>query len=101
MTKEEGKSMPSLQEALRAAQLVSTTKADAVERQQRERLANEEKQRERHALIREHHDEEKQRRQERFLRDAARETTQAGSQVGTKAYFDRFKFQSTQSRKRS
>ena len=83
--------MPSLQEALRTAQLVSATKADAVDRQQRERLANEEKQRERHALLRGSHDEEQQRRQERFLRDAGRQTTKAGSRVGTKQYFDRFK----------
>lgn len=83
--------MPSLQQALLAAQLVSTTKADVTDRKQRERLANEEKQRERHALLRESHDEEGARRQEQFLRNAGRETTQAGSRVGTKAYFDRFK----------
>ena len=83
--------MPSLQEALRAAQLVSTAKADAVERQQRERLANEEKQRERRALLRGDHDATQQQRQERFLCGAGRETTRAGSCVGTKAYFDRFK----------
>jgi hypothetical protein len=83
--------MPSLQEALLAARLVSATKAEAAERKQRERLANEETQRELHALLRGSHDEERLRRQERFLRGASRETAQAGSRVGTKAYFDRFK----------
>jgi hypothetical protein len=83
--------VPSLQEALRAAQLVSTARADAEEQKRRERLANEEKQREVRARLRGSHDEEQQQRQERFLRGAGRETTQAGSRVGTKAYFDRFK----------
>ncbi len=83
--------MPSLQEALKAAQLVSAAKADAAEKKQRERLANEEKQRELRALLRSGHDESQQQRQEKFLRGAGRETTQASSRVGTKAYFDRFK----------
>ena len=83
--------MASLQEALRAAQLVSDAKADAAERQKRERLANEEKQRELRAILRSGHDATQQQRQERFLRGAGRETTQASSRVGTKAYFDRFK----------
>lgn len=75
--------MPSLQEALRAAQLVSETKAATAEGQRRERFANEEKQRERHALLRGGRDEEQQRRQDAFLRNAGRETTQASSRVGT------------------
>jgi len=83
--------MASLQEALRAAQLVSAAKADAADRQRRERLANEEKQREVRAILRSSHDETQQQRQERFLRGAGRETTQSSSRVGTKAYFDRFK----------
>jgi hypothetical protein len=83
--------MPSMQEALLTAQLVSATKAEDAECKQRERLANEEKQRELHAMVRSHHDEERLRRQERFMRSAGRETTQAGSRVGTKQYFDRFK----------
>lgn len=68
--------MSSLQEALRATQLVSATRADGARRAQRARLANEEKQRERRALLREGHDEEQQLRlrQESFLRGAGRET---------------------------
>lgn len=83
--------MPSLQEALRAAQLVSETRAKIADEKKRQQLANEEKQREVHALVRSRHDEVRQDRQERFLREASRETTQAGSRVGTKQYFDRFK----------
>ena len=83
--------MPSLQEALHAAQLVSVTRAKIADEKKRQQLANEEKQRESHALVRSHHDADRQQRQERFLREASRETTRAGSRVGTKQYFDRFK----------
>lgn len=83
--------MPSLQEALKAAQLVSIRATEAAEEKQRAQLAAEEKQRELHAIVRSHHDEERLRRQDRFMRGAGRETTQAGSRVGTKQYFDRFK----------
>jgi len=83
--------MASLQEALRAAQLVSAKQGAAAENKQRARLANEEKQRELRALLRGAHDEAQQQRQEKFLRGAGRETTQASSRVGTKQYFDRFK----------
>lgn len=83
--------MPSLQEALKAAQLVSKDAAEAAEKKQRAELAAEEKQRELHAIVRSSPDEERLRRQERFLRGASRETTRAGSRVGTQQYFDRFK----------
>jgi hypothetical protein len=83
--------VPSLQEALRAAQLVSAKIAEAAEDKKRAQLAAEEKQREMRANIRSSHDEASVQRQERFLRGASRETTQAGSRVGTKQYFDRFK----------
>jgi hypothetical protein len=83
--------MPSLQEALRAAQLVSERDAQTAEQKKRTELAAEEKQREIHAVVRSSHDEEKLRRQERFMRGASRETTQSSSRVGTKQYLDRFK----------
>lgn len=83
--------MPSLQEALRAAQLVSAKTAEAAESKKSAELTAEEKAGELHALVRSRHDEESLRRQERFLRGAGRETTQAGSRVGSKQYFDRFK----------
>lgn len=83
--------MPSLQEALKAAQLVSEDAADTVERQKRAAAVAEEKRQELHATVRSSRDEESVRRQERFLQGARRETTQAGSRVGTKQYFDRFK----------
>lgn len=83
--------MPSLQEALRAAQLVSKDTAETVEQRKRAELIAEEKQRERHAAVRSSHDEERKKREERFLRGAGRQTTQASSRVGTKQYFDRFK----------
>jgi hypothetical protein len=83
--------VPSLQEALRAAQLVSAKTAEAAEDKKSAQLAAEEKQREMHAVVRSSHDEERLRRQERFLQGARRETTQASSRVGTKQYLDRFK----------
>ena len=83
--------MPSLQEALKAAQLVSANNAENTERQKRAALAAEEKRQELHAIVRGSRDEETLRRQERFLRGASRETTRASSRVGTRQYFDRFK----------
>jgi hypothetical protein len=76
---------------MRAAKLVTKTVADTAEQERRRQLTAEEKRGEFHAVLRGSHDEERQRRQERFLRDASRETTQASSRVGTKQYFDRFK----------
>jgi hypothetical protein len=70
---------------------VSANTAETVQRQKRAELAAEEKQRELHAIVRSNHDEERLRRQDRFLREAGRQTTQASSRVGTKQYFDRFK----------
>jgi hypothetical protein len=83
--------MPSLQEALRAAQLVTTTEAEAAEHQKRAQLTTEEEQRALHASTHSRRDEENLQRQERFMHGAARETTQASSRVGTRQYFDRFK----------
>jgi hypothetical protein len=83
--------MPSLQEALKAAQLVSKDAAETAERQKRAELVTAEKRQEMHAMVRSSHDEERLRRQERFMRGASRETTQASSRVGTKQYLDRFK----------
>jgi hypothetical protein len=76
---------------MRTANLVTARKAEAAAQEKRKQLVAEEKRQEMHAVVRSSHDEERLHRQERFLRDASRETTRAGSRVGTKQYFDRFK----------
>lgn len=83
--------MATLLDALKKSGLVSSTKAAQVE----ERRLAAERERERTftsiANARADVDQERLDKQERFMRGAARETTQASSRVGTRQYFDRFK----------
>lgn len=83
--------MPSLQEVLRAANLLTETQAKIADQKKHQQRANEGRSRESRAFASSSLDEESTQRPERFLREAPRETTQALSRVGSKRYFDRFK----------
>ncbi len=83
--------MATMLEALRNANLVDANKAQKVSDEKRQKLASEERINERCAAANTWKDAEAQEKQERFLRGAAKETTQASSRVGTKQYYDRFK----------
>lgn len=81
----------SMLEALKQANLVSPQAAARIEERQRAEDRAQETNSEIICLVRHSHDSDQDRRQQRFLNTAARETTKAGSRVGTKAYYDRFR----------
>ena len=83
--------MPSLLDALKHAGLVDSNAAKQIE--ERRLQADRERERQSDALVfaRAGLDNAAVCQENRFLASAARETTQAASRVGTKAYYDRFR----------
>lgn len=83
--------MASLLEAMKKANLVNDFDAQMEEDKKRSKMKLQEKLSDRLVRARATIDSEEQEKQERFLKRASKETTKAGSRVGTKQYYDRFK----------
>lgn len=81
----------SMLEALKQAGLVAAPVAAKIEEQRRAEDQAEERRSDLRVLLRHSHDANEDQRQQRYLNTASRETTKAGSRVGTKAYYDRFR----------
>lgn len=82
--------MPTLREALVWKGLVSKAKARRIEDLKERELSREEQASAELVLSRTAHDLEEERRRQRFLAQASRETVRPGSNTGTKAYLKRF-----------